>query len=55
MGREQADWLVGMNLTRAYTVNARKYGNVASATALSKGHPFMLSERLISKLEETVF
>lgn len=26
LGREQADWLVGMNLTRAYTVNARKYG-----------------------------
>ena len=26
LGREQADWLIGMNLTRAYTVNARKYG-----------------------------
>lgn len=26
LGREQADWLVGMNLSRAYTVNARKYG-----------------------------
>lgn len=26
LGREQADWLVGMNLTRAYTVSARKYG-----------------------------
>lgn len=27
LGREQADWLIGMNLTRAYTVNARKYGH----------------------------
>ncbi len=26
LGRCQADWLVGMNLSRAYTVNARKYG-----------------------------
>ena len=26
LGREQADWLVGMNLSRAYTVNARRYG-----------------------------
>lgn len=26
LGRERADWLIGMNLTRAYTVNARKYG-----------------------------
>lgn len=26
LAREQADWLIGMNLTRAYTVNARKYG-----------------------------
>ena len=26
LGREQADWLIGMNLTRAYTVNARRYG-----------------------------
>ncbi|WP_229711339.1 DNA topoisomerase 3 [Pectinatus frisingensis] len=26
LGREQSDWLIGMNLTRAYTVNARKYG-----------------------------
>ena len=26
LAREQADWLVGMNLTRAYTVNAQKYG-----------------------------
>lgn len=25
--REQADWLVGMNLTRAYTVSARAYGH----------------------------
>ena len=26
LARQQADWLVGMNLTRAYTTNARKYG-----------------------------
>ena len=26
MGRSQADWLVGMNLSRIYTVNARNYG-----------------------------
>lgn len=26
LARERADWLIGMNLTRAYTVNARKYG-----------------------------
>ena len=26
LGKERADWLIGMNLTRAYTVNARKYG-----------------------------
>ena len=26
LGRERADWLIGMNLTRAYTVNARRYG-----------------------------
>ena len=26
LGRSRADWLVGMNLSRAYTVNARKYG-----------------------------
>lgn len=25
--REQADWLVGMNLSRAFTVNARKFGS----------------------------
>lgn len=26
LGRSRADWLVGMNLTRAYSVSARKYG-----------------------------
>ena len=26
LARQQADWLVGMNLTRAYTTNARKHG-----------------------------
>ncbi len=26
LAHERADWLIGMNLTRAYTVNARKYG-----------------------------
>lgn len=26
LAREQADWLVGMNLSRAYTVNARNFG-----------------------------
>lgn len=26
LGRAHADWLVGMNLTRAYSVSARKYG-----------------------------
>lgn len=26
LGRERADWLVGMNLTRAYTVNSRNAG-----------------------------
>ncbi len=26
LGRERADWLVGMNLSRAYTVNARRFG-----------------------------
>lgn len=30
LGREQADWLIGINLTRAYTVNARKYGYVTT-------------------------
>lgn len=27
LARERADWLVGMNLSRAYTVNAKKNGN----------------------------
>ena len=26
LARTRADWLIGMNLSRAYTVNARKYG-----------------------------
>lgn len=26
LARQRADWLVGMNLTRAYTVNSRKFG-----------------------------
>lgn len=26
VARERADWLIGMNLTRAYTIRARKYG-----------------------------
>lgn len=26
LAREQTDWLIGMNLTRAYTVNSRKFG-----------------------------
>lgn len=26
VARERADWLIGMNLTRAYTIQARKYG-----------------------------
>ena len=26
LARARADWLIGMNLSRAYTVNARKYG-----------------------------
>ena len=27
LARERADWLVGMNLSRAYTINARKHGS----------------------------